>query len=240
VKGKVALVTGGASGIGRATAAHLAEAGADVLVADLSVEDGPGTARCDVSDPPQVEAAIAAAVEQFGGLDVLVNNAGIPQAAPISETSPEEFMRVLSVNVAGVFHGIKYATPRMAERGGGAIVSTASTAGLRGSVAMAAYASSKAAVINLTQSAALELRPLGIRVNCVLPGLIMTPMLEQIRPAFETLSPIPIEELIAMKQGRGGEPEDIARAIVSLASDSAEFISGVALPVDNAMSASLF
>jgi NAD(P)-dependent dehydrogenase (short-subunit alcohol dehydrogenase family) len=166
MNGKVAMVTGGASGIGRATVNRLLEAGAEVLVADLSVHDGPGTVRCDVSDPAQVDAAVHAAIEQFGGLDILVNNAGIPAPGPLTEMRSEEFLQVLAVNVAGTFHGIKYAAPRIAERGGGAIVTTASTAGLGGVPALGAYASSKAALINLTQTAALELRPLGIRVKC--------------------------------------------------------------------------
>jgi len=147
---------------------------------------------------------------------------------------------VLAVNVLGVFHGIKHAAPRIAERGGGAIVSTSSTAGLRGAAMMGAYASSKAAVTNLTQTAALELRPLNVRVNCVLPGMISTPMLEEIRSAFEALAPMPIEQMIELRQGRGGDPADIARALVYLASDDAEFVSGAALTADNAMSASLF
>jgi len=222
--GKVALVTGGASGIGRATVQLLLERGAQVLVADLDEVDGIPSVCCDVSDCAQVEAAVAAAVNRFGGLDIMINNAGLPAVGPLLQTDTDTFARVLAVNVLGVFHGIKHAAPRIAERGGGAIVST----------------SSKAAVTNLTQTAALELRPFNVRVNCVLPGMISTPMLEEIRSAFETLAPMPIEQMIELKQGRGGDPADIARALVYLASGDAEFVSGAALTADNAMSASLF
>jgi len=246
--GKVALVTGGASGIGRAIAGELAGRGARVLIADINEAaagevaeelDGAEAIACDVGDPSAVEAAVAAAVDRFDGLDVMVNNAGVELATPLTETTTEDAERVLRVNLLGVFHGIKYSAPRIAERGGGAIVSTASGAGLRGAAMQGFYGSSKAAVINLTQTAALELRPLGIRVNCVCPGIIQTPMVERLKAEFESLFPVTIEELVAAKQGRGGEPADIARAVAYLASDSAEFVSGVAFPVDNGLSASL-
>jgi NAD(P)-dependent dehydrogenase (short-subunit alcohol dehydrogenase family) len=247
--GKVAVVTGGASGIGRATAELLAERGASVLIADLNGDaaaeaagalEGAEAIACDVGDPGSVEEAVNAAVESFGGLDVMVNNAGVGLAAALTETTTEDAERVLRVNLLGVFHGIRSAAPRIAERGGGAIVSTASAAGLRGAPIQAVYGASKAGVINLTQGAAIELRPLNIRVNCVCPGIIRTPMLEQLEDAVAELMPITVDELIAAKQVRGGEPADIARAVAYLASDRADFVSGVALPVDNAFSASIF
>jgi NAD(P)-dependent dehydrogenase (short-subunit alcohol dehydrogenase family) len=247
-EGKAVLITGAASGIGRAAAVRFAEAGAKVMVADLdeagaqdtAAQVGGASVRCDVSDPADVEAAVAATVEQFGGLDVLVNNAGMPHVGPVTESSVEDLPRLAAVNLGGVFHGIKYATPRMVKRGGGSIVSTASGAGLRGTPMMGLYAATKAAVINLTQTAALELRPLGIRVNCVCPGMVDTPMLVQIRDAFEAFSPVSIDAMVEMKQGRYAVPNDIAEAIVELASDRLGFVSGVIVPVDNAMSASLF
>jgi galactitol 2-dehydrogenase len=249
--GKVAVVTGAASGIGLAIARSFVEAGGSVVIADL---DAQAAARasgslerglsigCDVGDPAQVDAAVAAAVERFGGLDVMVNNAGVPQSpAPVVECDAEQLERILRVNVIGVFNGIKAATPRLAERGaGGSIVSTASAAGLRGTVMMGLYACSKAAVINLTQTTALELRPLGIRVNCVCPGNIDTPMMDSLKESFEKVALASVEELTAMKQGRMGAPEDIAGAVMALIADRSAFVSGVALPVDNAMSASLF
>jgi NAD(P)-dependent dehydrogenase (short-subunit alcohol dehydrogenase family) len=249
-EGKAVLLTGGSTGIGRATAIRLLDAGARVLIADVNVDGAKAVAdtndraaaiRCDVSDPDDVAAAVETAVKLFGGLDVLINNAGIPSAGGlIVDGSPEDLQRTLAVNITGPYYGIKYGAPRIAERGGGAIVTTASTAGLNGMPAMAAYAASKAAVINLTKSAALELRPLKVRVNCVLPGIIETPMLDGIKAIYEAVSPVPIADLVAAKQGRMGDPDDIARALVYLASDAAEFVSGVALTVDNAMSASLF
>jgi galactitol 2-dehydrogenase len=248
-EGKVALVTGGATGIGQAIAGELGARGASVLIADVNEEgaadtaagiDGAVTIGCDVGDPEAVEAAVASAVERFGGLDVMVNNAGVELAGPLTETTTEAAERVIRVNVLGVFNGIKYAAPKIAERGGGAIVSTASGAGLRGAPMQGFYASSKAAVINLTQTAAIELRPLGVRVNCVCPGVIETPMLARLKEEFEAMVPMTIEELIAAKQGRGGEPADIARAVAYLASERAEFVSGVALPVDNAFSAGIY
>jgi len=247
--GKVALVTGSASGIGRAIATRLAAGGASVVVADIDDEGAALVAkdlakahavRCDVGDPHDIESAVDTAVEKFGHLDILVNNAGIAVTAPLLATTQEQLERILRVNITSVFNGIKYAAPRIAESGGGAIVSTASVAGLRGVPAMGAYAATKAAVINLTQTAALELRPMNVRVNCVCPGMIDTPMLGQMNASFEALFPVPIDDLIAGKQGRYGDPADIARAVAYLASDAAEFVTGVAMPVDNALSASLF
>ncbi|MEZ0366092.1 SDR family NAD(P)-dependent oxidoreductase [Mycobacterium sp. pUA109] len=246
---KVALVTGAASGIGRGVATILAAAGATVMVSDIDAEGAAAVAddlerahpiRCDVGEPEDVHHTVQATVERFGRLDILVNNAGMEVTTPLVETTPDQLANILRVNIVGVFNGIRYAAPPMAEGGGGAIVSVASAAGLRGVPLMSAYGATKAAVINLTQSAALELRPANIRVNCVCPGLIATPMMDQMKSRFEALSPVPINELVAAKQGRMGEPAYIARAVAYLASDAAEFVSGVALPVDNAMAASLF
>jgi len=247
--GKVAFVTGAASGIGRATAATLAASGASVAIADIDDEGAALVAKdlaqahalhCDVGDPDDVRDAVNAAVERFGRLDILVNCAGMEITAPLFETSEAQLARIMRVNLGGVFNGIKFAAPRIAESGGGAIVSIASAAGFRGVPLMGAYAATKAAVINLTQTAALELRPMNIRVNCVCPGLVDTPMLHQMKAGFEALSPMPIDDLVNAKQGRIGEADDIARAVAYLASGAAEFVSGVALPVDNALAASLF
>src|SRR5262245_44406966 len=166
--GKVALVTGAGSGIGRAAAATLAAGGANVVVTDIDEDRAKIVAnelehahamRCDVADSGDVQRAVSGAVERFGRLDILVQNAGIDITAPLIDTADDHFQRLLAINVAGAFHGIKYAAPQMATGGGGAIVSISSAAGLRGVPMMGAYAASKAAVINLTQTAALELRP---------------------------------------------------------------------------------
>jgi NAD(P)-dependent dehydrogenase (short-subunit alcohol dehydrogenase family) len=245
---RTVLVTGGASGIGRAAVDRFVELGANVVIADLLDATGHAAALgerahpvgCDVTDPEQVQAAVAAAVDHFGGLDAIVCNAGIEVVAPLLETTSEQFSRVFEVNLLGAFHGIRYGAPVLAERGGGAIVCTASVAGLGGGAMMGAYAATKAGVINLVQTAALELRPLNVRVNCVCPGIIETPMLARLKESFEHEAGISLEEIVAARQGRLGRPEDIARAIVYLASAEAEFVSGVALPVDNAISASSF
>lgn len=248
-EGKVALVTGAGSGIGQAVATVLAAGGARVVVSDIDEQRAAVVAdeleyahaiRCDVGEPNDVDDAVQASVDRFGRLDILVNNAGVEVTAPLLETSPDQLASILRVNIGGVFNGIRYAAPRIAEAGGGCIVSVASAAGLRGVPLMSVYGATKAAVINLTQSAALELRPMNIRVNCVCPGLIDTPMMDQMKSRFEALSPLPINDLVTAKQGRIGKPADIARAVAYLASDTAEFVSGVVLPVDNALAASLF
>jgi NAD(P)-dependent dehydrogenase (short-subunit alcohol dehydrogenase family) len=247
--GKAAVVTGAGSGIGLAIASGLAARGANVLVVDINGDaaaaaagplEGAAHFTCDVGDPEQVEAAVAAAVKLFGGVDIMVNNAGVAQAAaPIIDCSPELLTEVLRVNTGGVFHGIKYAAPRIAERGGGVIVSIASIGGLRGVAGIAIYGASKAAVISLTQTAALELQPLNIRVNCVCPGNIRTPMIEAAMKTFDEVASS-VEELTKTRQGRWGVPEDIAGAVMALASDDMGFVSGATLAVDNGMSVNLF
>jgi NAD(P)-dependent dehydrogenase (short-subunit alcohol dehydrogenase family) len=247
--GKVVLVTGGASGIGRATVQRFLDLDASVVIADVqnglaseqaaAAGDRAHAVACDVSDPGQMESAVTAAVERFGGLDVLVGNAGIEVVGSLLDTSTETMSRVFAVNVLGALHGIKYAAPRIAERGGGAIVCTSSIAGLGGGAMFGAYAATKAAVISLIKTAALELAPMGIRVNCVCPGIVETPMLGRLKADLEQAAGLDLETLILARQRRWGSPEDIARAIAYLASEAAEFVSGVALPVDNALSSSV-
>ena len=247
---KVVVVTGGATGIGRATVERFVAEGASVLIADVqdavasdlaqSLGQRVAFQHCDVSKASEVEAAVAAAVARFGGVDVFVNNAGIEHGAPLAETSAEDFARVLSINVLGIFNGIKAATPAIAARGGGAIVNTASIAGLTGSAMMGPYSASKAAAINLTQTAALELRPLNIRVNCVCPGFIQTPMLQRLGGDLEKqLFGMDVAALTLAKQQRLGAPQEIADAIVYLASAQASFVNGHAMVVDNGCSLSM-
>jgi NAD(P)-dependent dehydrogenase (short-subunit alcohol dehydrogenase family) len=243
--GRVAFVTGAGSGIGRATAIAFAAAGAAVLVADLDGDRARETAglvgaagglahpvAVDVSRLEQVEAAFDEAERRFGPVDVLVNNAGTGVAADIVGTTEDDLDRVLSVNVKGVFWGAKVAIPRMTARGGGIIVNTASAAGLVAVPNRAAYIASKGAVIALTRSIALDFMTAGIRCNCVAPGTIDSPWVGSILAG----NPDPEAARAAMvgrqPLGRLGRPEEIANAILYLASDEAAFLQGACVVVD--------
>jgi NAD(P)-dependent dehydrogenase (short-subunit alcohol dehydrogenase family) len=244
LKGKVAIVTGAASGIGRASAVLFAQSGANVVLADLHERGGEAAAaicsesgnaaifqKTDVALEADIAALIERAMSRFGRLDVLFNNAGFGGAAePIEAVSVEDWDRTLAVCVRGPFLGIKHAVRPMRASGGGAIISTASTVGLRGYAERVAYSTAKAAVINLTRSAALQLAPDMIRVNCIAPGVINTPGLvgrhDYDREAQDRINiqaqPLPV----------AGQPEDIAQAALFLASDAARFITGEVLVVD--------
>jgi NAD(P)-dependent dehydrogenase (short-subunit alcohol dehydrogenase family) len=242
--GKVALVTGGASGIGRATCEIFAERGGAVVVADLNeaaareaAERIVGkrgraeAARCDVTRLADAEAAAATARRVFGRLDVVVNCAGILRASPLEETSEEAWNEVLRVNLTGAFHVTKAAMKTLRGQGGGAIVHVASRMAIRVKEELGAYAASKAGIVQLTRMAALEGAPHGIRVNCVCPGFIDTPM-TRASASREELESQFAGWAKACPLGRIGRPEDIARAMLFLASEEASFITGVALPVD--------
>lgn len=243
LEGKAALITGAAAGIGRAAALAFAHAGARVIVADVEVAGGEATAalvratggeayflRCDVRSSADVEALVAHTVERFGRLDCAVNNAGIEGTiAPIGESLEEATARVLDVNLMGVWRGLHAELPRMVAGGGGAIVNTASVAGLVGAGGLAPYVASKHGVIGLTKTAALEYAASGIRVNAVCPGLIQTAMLDRL----EAASPGVTSALLAVKpMGRLGSPDEVAAAVVWLCSDAASFTTGHALTVD--------
>jgi len=241
LQGKVAVVTGGASGIGRATALRMAEEGARVLVADL---DGAGAGRvaetirqaggealsqpCDVADDAEVAAMVRAARDIWGRLDCAFNNAGVApsEALPLAEIPPGEWARVLGVNLTGVFLCLHHEIPAMAAGGGGAIVNTASIAGRIGLPRAGAYVAAKHGVIGLTRSAALDHAAQGIRVNAICPGYVETPLaargIERRREAI--LARVPL--------GRIGTVEEIAEAVVWLLSDRASFITGEALAAD--------
>ena len=238
--GRVGLVTGAGSGIGRATARLLAERGGAVVAADVNaaaaaetaaqIRTGGGRAEgcgCDVTRAADVEAALSLARQRFGGLDVLVNCAGILRIAPLEVTTEKEWSEVLAVNLTGAFLLTRAALTAMREQGGGAIVHIASRAALRAKEGHGAYAASKAGILQLTQMAALEGAPHRIRVNCVCPGFVDTPMTRSgyDASAFEAWNQI-------CPLGRPAQPEDIARAMLFLASDEASFITGIALPVD--------
>lgn len=238
---RTALVTGGASGIGRATGLALARAGLTVVVADLApdpreggtptveaIRAGGGRAefvRCDVTDAGDREAAVAAA-EGLGGLDVLVNNAGLFAMGDFLDVTPEDYDRLEAVNVRAVFFMTQAAVRVMAPRRRGAIVNLSSTAGLVGTARASTYCSTKFAVRGLTYSLAAELAPLGIRVNAVHPGLVETAMTTA---DVDALSP---EHLAAIPMGRPATPNEVAGMVALLASDAASFVTGASLPVD--------
>ncbi len=247
--GKVAIVTGGASGIGAATVRRLAAAGASVLVADL--DDNAGLALADqLGDPvaflrtnvtieADVSDMVSEAVDRFGGLDILFNNAGFGGAlGPLRETSVEDFDLTFDVLLKSVFLGIKHGAPAIAERGGGSIINTASIASLRPGYAPHLYSTAKAAVLYLTETAALELAVDQVRCNAVCPGVIATPLyagrpdateeqIDQARAASASMQPL----------GRIGEPADIASMVMFLVSDEAAWVTGQRFVVDGGISA---
>ncbi|MBM3222644.1 MAG: SDR family oxidoreductase [Candidatus Tectomicrobia bacterium] len=245
LEGKVALVTGGASGIGRATALALAREGAKLVIADMHEDGGQQTVhtiteqggeamfvRVDVSQAAEVEAMLSKTVETYGRLDCAHNNAGIGSRprAPLHECSEESWDRVLNINLKGVWLCMKYEIIQMLTQGGGSIVNTASIMGLVGSWSgTVAYNASKHGVVGLTKTAALEYARAGIRVNAVCPGYIRTPLIESslaIQPALE-------EQIIARHPvGRMGYPEEIAEAVLWLCSDAASFVTGHTMTVD--------
>ena len=248
IEGKVAFITGAASGIGATTARRFASEGAAVVIADLNEEganavareitDGGGRAvavRCDVALEADVQAGIAKATSEFGRLDATFNNAGLGGAAgPIEDTKLDEWDRTMSVLLSSVFLGMKHSVAPMREVGGGSIISTASIAGIRGGASPHAYAAAKAAVINLTRSVSLELAAYQIRVNCICPGGINTPLISnRLGDAGQA------GELLAMVQPlkRAGRPEDIAAMALYLASDEAVFVTGSAMVVDGGFTA---
>ena len=241
--GKGILVTGGASGIGRAACLAFAREGARVLLSDVNAEGGEQTVaavrgaggdasflRADVSSEPEVEAMVAAAVERFGRLDCAFNNAGVTGAVgPLHEIELEGFERTLRANLTSIFLCMKHEIRAMLKQGGGAIVNTSSGAGVVATPTMSCYCASKHGILGLTKTAAVEHARTGIRVNAICPGSVDTPMLQR----YMGNNP-GIEKLIRAGQpgGRLGRPEEIAEAAVWLCSDRASFVSGASIFVD--------
>jgi 3alpha(or 20beta)-hydroxysteroid dehydrogenase len=239
IDGKVAIITGAASGIGLATARRFAAAGARVVLADLTEatdiasEIGGMFVRTDVSREEDVEALMRRTAKEHGRIDVVINNAGIgTDTNLLVGAAAGDFERAFKVNTMGVVFGIKHAVPHMTN--GGAIVNTASVAGVQGAISYSAYSASKGAIISVTLTAALELAPLRIRVNCVCPGTVDTPMAYQEGVEAELALAHKI-----MPLGRLCKPEEVAALFHFLASDDAAFISGQAICIDGAMTAGL-
>jgi NAD(P)-dependent dehydrogenase (short-subunit alcohol dehydrogenase family) len=254
-RGKVVVVTGGAMGIGEAAARKFAQLGAGVAILDVNPEAGRKTARalgkvaqeeaqkearvesyqCNVGSPEEVEQAVASVIRDFGGIDVLVSNAGIQRYGDVIGTTEELWDEVMAVNLKGCFHSAKHAVPSMKKRGGGAIVVVGSVQSFTAVGNSAAYVTAKHALLGLVRAMSLDYAPQNIRVNCVCPGAIDTPMLRW----AASLDANPEKVLATCDRmhalGRMGKPEEVANAIAFLASDWASFITGAALMVDGGM-----
>ena len=235
-EGKSAIVTGAASGIGLATAMRLGSEGARVLIADLDLDKGNAAADevrragapdamaavCNVAEEAAVERAVDAAIDRFGKIDIVVNNAGLMVFKPIAEQTGDDWLKILNVDLLGAFYFIKQAFLKM--KNGGVIVNVSSVHAVETTPLVASYAAAKSALVSLTRSASLEGKSIGIRVNAILPGAVDTPMLWEnpnIKSGVETINLTDV-----------GKPEDIAAAIAYLASDDAKFVDGAAMRVD--------
>ena len=243
--GKCAIITGGVSGIGRATTELFVNQGAAVVIADINVAGGEKLAeeirmkggkavfvQCDVIEAAQCQNAVQTAVDNFGKIDILFNNAGVIRRSDVLETSEEEWDLVMAVNTKSVFLMSKYTIPIMADAGGGVIINSGSGWGMKGGGKAVSYCASKAAVVNMTRAMAIDHGGQNIRVNCVCPGDTDTPML---RGEAEQIGQEELDFMVEAANrplGRFGEPEEVAQAVLFLASGASSFITGAALVVD--------
>ena len=248
---KVAIITGGAGGIGLQAGRLFAQEGAKVLLVDLHEDalkeavqtigsDAVRYCAADVTQPDQTQQYIQAAVEQFGGVDILLANAGVEgEVQPITDYAIDTFDQVMAVNVRGVWLGLKYAAPEIAKRGGGSIVITSSVAGVRGAAGMSAYIASKHAVIGLMRTAALEMADRKIRVNTVNPAPVDTRMMRSLEKGFEPDDPGRAKEMVSamVPLQRYADPVEVARIMLFLASDESSYCSGGVYMVDGGMTA---
>jgi NAD(P)-dependent dehydrogenase (short-subunit alcohol dehydrogenase family) len=246
--GKVAVVTGGAHGIGRASAKALAAEGAKVAIGDVDEADGNACAdeivdssgdamflRTDVTSMDDVRALVGAAVERWGRLDVMVNNVGVAIAGAAGEMSEDDWRRVIDVNLTGVWRGMRVAIPIMLEAGRGSIVNMSSVQGHVGFVGWSGYAASKGGIDALTRQAAVEYAARGIRVNAIVPGTILTEMNERILREVDDPDALQAEWKSMHPIGRVGTPQEVAAVVVFLASEDSSFVTGESLRVDGGM-----
>ena len=241
LKNKIAVVTGAASGIGLAIAERFYAEGASVVVADISGNEVAVAKRLgeraiathtDVTSSADIQAMFKAAVTKFGGVDILCNNAGIDgEMHLIADFDEDNYERVMAVNLRGVFLGMKYAIPLMKQRGGGSIINIASAAGITATPGLGIYGATKAAVMQLARSGAVEYAADKIRVNAICPAMIETPLLAQL---FKTNKVIADRVLAVTPMGRVGQPREVADVALFLASDESSYVTGVSLPVDGA------
>ena len=245
--GKVALITGAGSGIGRATALLFAKEGARIVVDDIVPQGGNETVRmikeaagqavfveADVSKSPDVQKMVRLALATYGQLDILFNNAGVMGKYIMTADTPEDVWdNIIATNLRGVFLGSKYAIPIMLSQGGGIIVNTASSAGMIGLPGLPAYCTSKAGVIHLTKTMALEYADKNIRINCICPGGITTPL----SAGFDSNNPPPFKQAQAMR--RFGQPEEVAKVALYLACDDSSFVTGTSIVIDGGWTAGI-
>ena len=246
LEGKIAIVTGAASGIGAATACLFAQEGATVVVADLDEAGGNAMVdqirsagdeaifvRTDVTLAKDTQVVVTSTIDTYGKLDVLFNNAGIPMRLPVADLPEEDWDRCITINLKSIYLCSKYAIPEMIRNGGGSIINTASIYGIVGGRTRAAYVASKGGVANLTRGMALDYAQDNIRVNCLCPGFVETPLVQGILKTPEAYRALADQHPMA----RLGQPSEIAYGALYLASDESSFVTGIALPIDGGYTA---